>query len=183
MPSANPRDDRTRKVISSILRSGAAKNTGGQPSPVFVEAAQALQAIEGKHRLTLAERIELRNALARELVDLVEARAPALPLLPEKAPELWSEREGRKENPVAFIRRVYAPWLKRGLVRSDLRALDPPLYQALAVWMYRHPDDQFPELDSPLESIVRGLDDVMHAAVTAPRGRQRRAKLPHLRGK
>ncbi len=84
-------------------------------------------------------------ALLRELAATYEDREQAPPL-PEKAPELWSEREGRNENPVAFIRRVYAPWLGRGLIRPHVKALDPALYNAFNVWCHRNPDDTLPEL-------------------------------------
>jgi hypothetical protein len=51
------------------------------------------------------------------------------PALPEKAPEIYRERKpreelnGRKENIVQFIERVYAPWCEI-LTRADLRRLD-----------------------------------------------------------
>lgn len=83
--------------------------------------------------------------LLRELAATYEdAEQP--PPLPDKAPELWSEREGRSENPVAFIRRVYAPWLGRGLIRPHVKALDPALYNAFNVWCHRNPDEALPEL-------------------------------------
>jgi hypothetical protein len=64
------------------------------------------------------------------------------PTLPEEAPEKWSERTtGRAENPVAFIRRVYAPWLGKGLTRAHLSKIDYALYQAHAKWQERHPND------------------------------------------
>jgi len=83
--------------------------------------------------------------LLRELAATYEDMEQAPPL-PAKAPELWSEREGRSENPVAFLRRVYAPWLGRGLIRPHVKALDPGLYNAFNVWCHRNPDDTLPEL-------------------------------------
>ncbi len=65
-------------------------------------------------------------------------------LHPQKAPELWSERCGRKENPIEFITRVYEPWFERGLRRSHLLTLDRPLYTALGVWLHRHPEAKLP---------------------------------------
>lgn len=53
--------------------------------------------------------------------------------LPEQAPELYKDRDNRKEKPDAFIRRVYARWLSipGGLPRPILRELDEPLYRAI----------------------------------------------------
>ncbi|MFN3625453.1 MAG: hypothetical protein ACK4TP_15485 [Hyphomicrobium sp.] len=164
-------------MLDKILRARAAKRVGGK-SPALAAAAQALEAVESKYQLGLIERVELRNALVQELMELVHSKAPAQSARPQAAPELWSQREGRKENPVAFIRRVYAPWLSRGLVRGDLRSLDPPLYQALAVWMHRHPEEKFAELDSPFEGVS---NPTMHsgAAIAAhlAKPRPKRAKL------
>lgn len=66
--------------------------------------------------------------------------------LPRTTPEQWSNRSSRKESPPAFIRRVYGEYLHGGFTRAMLRSLDRPLYQALAVWELRHPDDQLNEL-------------------------------------
>ena len=183
MPGTDPREFRARKVIDKVLRARADTQEGGRRSPAFAEAAEALSAIESAHHLGVTERIELRKALVAELVDLVEAKAPALKPLPSYAPELWSDRVGRKENPVAFVRRVYAPWLNRGLVRGDLRALDPSLYQALAVWMHRHPDEPFSELESPYDHIGRDLDEALTRYFTKHRKIEPRAKRPHRRVK
>lgn len=60
---------------------------------------------------------------------------------PSEAPERWSDRVGRKENPPAFIRRVYRDYLQGGFTRATLRRLDPELYGALVVWEHRHPHD------------------------------------------
>ena len=113
-------------------------------TPAFQEASRALDRIESKHGLRVADRLKLREQLSFEMMLRLSE-----PELPKKAPELWSDRIGRKENPVAFIRRVYAPWVGRGLQRSHLHSLDLPLYTALAVWLHRHPEIDFPELSSP----------------------------------
>lgn len=86
---------------------------------------------------------------------------PSLPL-PATAPEQWSKREGRKENPVKFIRRVYGPWLGRGLMRAHLRELDQPLYRAYAVWLHRNPDDviaELPDVADVTDSLIAQLPD------------------------
>lgn len=66
--------------------------------------------------------------------------------LPDAPPERWSDRKGRKENAPTFVRRVYGQYLHGGFTRAMLRDLDMPLYQALAIWERRHPDDQLYEL-------------------------------------
>jgi hypothetical protein len=116
-------------------------------SVLYREAALALDRIETRHDLSMHDRIALREALAQHArVFQATGGDEPDPCLPGEAPERWSERDGRKENPIAFIRRVYAPWLNRGLTRAHLLAIDRPLYTALAVWMHRHPDEEFPEL-------------------------------------
>lgn len=110
------------------------------------EAVEALEGVETDYGLNADQRKALETQLQKELTKRIAAQRVERERLPETAPELWSNREGRKENPVVFIRRVYARWLGRGLKRGDIRALDQPLYQALAVWMHRHPNEEFAEL-------------------------------------
>ncbi len=163
-------DSRTRRLVEKFL-SGRAEDSGPRSQwPALAEAAKALGAIEDEHRLTIIERIELRRTLAEQLVALAETAAKSQEPLPVEAPELWSDREGRKENPIAFIRRVYYPWLFRGLTRGDLRRLDPPLYQALAVWMHRHPDEDVPEFSSPIGGILeyRSLPRLSRGGIPKP---------------
>jgi hypothetical protein len=140
---ARPSDRDQREADLFRLRSSA----------LFREAATALDRIETKHDLSMESRIALRQALAQHASDFLATGGAAEPDLPSKPPERWSRREGRKENPVAFIRRVYAPWLNRGFTRSHLLALDRSLYSALGVWLHRHPDVEFPELITPAEDL------------------------------
>lgn len=58
---------------------------------------------------------------------------------PETAPELYKNREDRKEKPDDFVRRVYADYLGKGLLRPHLKALDLGAYQAL--YKRGFPDD------------------------------------------
>lgn len=51
--------------------------------------------------------------------------------MPATAPANWLDRANRDENPVEFIRRVYGPWLGKGLSRPSIRRLDKSLYLAL----------------------------------------------------
>lgn len=53
--------------------------------------------------------------------------------LPEEPPELFADRPAqgsKREHVLDFIKRVYGPFLGRGLSKSDLRKLDPQLYRA-----------------------------------------------------
>lgn len=64
--------------------------------------------------------------------------------LPASAPALWSERRtGRKVSPADFVREYYDEWLGKGLTRAHVKKLDLPLYNALAKWITRHPEDDF----------------------------------------
>lgn len=62
-------------------------------------------------------------------------------------PPLWSNAEARgKHNPASFVRAHYGTWqddtwIADGLTKPDLRQYDPALYQALATWERRHPED------------------------------------------
>ncbi|MGE3712117.1 MAG: hypothetical protein AB7G35_20925, partial [Hyphomicrobiaceae bacterium] len=144
-----PQADREADDLEWPLDQREADKIRLRASPLFREAAAALDRIETKHDLDMESRIALRQALTQHARDFVASGGAAEPDVPDTAPERWSRREGRKENPVAFIRRVYAPWLNRGLTRAHLLTLDRALYSALAVWMHRHPETEFPELISP----------------------------------
>ena len=73
----------------------------------------------------------------------------------------WNDRRERgygwKANVFEFIRDTYEPWLGKGMMQSDLKDVDPPLYNALRNRLYTqrklNPDvDPMPEwLDLPTE--------------------------------
>lgn len=134
------------------------------------------------HRLNGAE---AAIVLAQLLVEAGEHPA-ASALLPAEAPELWSDRTGRKENPVDFVRRVYGPWLDYGLERSHLFSLDRPLYTALGVWMHRHPEDGMPKGNRVRERVSEALAEHCRTGALpsiAPRPRLRfrvRRRVPGL---
>ena len=112
----------------------------------------AFEEVANRYELDVPYRITLLRFLLKEYQvsdDPADSEVP----LPDAAPELWSGREGRKENPIAFIQRVYAPWLGRGLNRAHIRNLDLPLYRALSVWVHRHPKQEMSELPSISQSI------------------------------
>lgn len=71
--------------------------------------------------------------------------APAPLFLPEKAPVLWNRDTPVRDVP-DFIKEHYQPWLRddgSGIVRTDLKQLDPDLYEALNGYLknYKLPDD------------------------------------------
>ena len=178
-PSVHPGVDEALVWLRGVNAASSADYKQHAP-PLFREAARALDRIESKHGLSVRERATLREALLNEMRQIAAAGAPLRPELPSEAPELWADRKGRKENPVASIRRVYGRWLGRGLTRSHLRTLDLALYQAFAVWMHRHPDQAFPETSIYEPGSGAALQEY---ASRPPRSKTRRPKLPHLRRK
>jgi hypothetical protein len=54
--------------------------------------------------------------------------------LPKVAPALFVERHNKKETPVAFIKRIYGPWLPNKLSTDLIRRLDFSLYTAYYRW-------------------------------------------------
>jgi hypothetical protein len=124
------------------------------------------------HRL---DETEAATVLAKLILEVGIDPADAA-LHPQKAPELWSERTGRKENPLQFITRVYKPWFKRGLRRSHLLTLDPPLYTALGVWLHRHPEAKLPTACRIGDKALAMLADDK-----APSERQAVSRMPHAR--
>ena len=116
--------------------------------------------------LTIVEKVE---PLLRELALLLRAELASNPLglenallfveglrscvliasatpapLPAEPPALWLKRSNRKEAPIDFISREYAPWLGKGLSRPHIRQLDKSLYLALYKWLSgggKLPDD------------------------------------------
>jgi hypothetical protein len=95
-----------------------------------------------------------RMAALRELLQVYEGSSASVQPMPSKAPQLWTERDpALKENPAAFTRRVYGPWIGTGFTRPQLRALDDALYHALSVWEHRHPEDAIKDLPTLAEVI------------------------------
>lgn len=124
------------------------------------------------HRLN---ETEAATVLAKLILEVGIDPADAA-LHPQKAPELWSERCGRKENPIEFITRVYEPWLERGFRRSHLLTLDRPLYTALGVWLHRHPEARLPTACRLGDKALAVLADD-----NAPSERQALPRSPHFR--
>lgn len=69
--------------------------------------------------------------------------------VPKVAPVLWKDRPSKEStSPVQWILDHYGnrsgdrkTWDPRGLTRADVGKLDPPLYNAYAQWIRRHPTD------------------------------------------
>ena len=107
--------------------------------------------------------------------------------LPASAPELWRERDlNRRENPIQFVRRVYASHLAKRMTRKHLRKIDPDLYRALTVWETRHPDQTVKELVKLKDSVDEGIavlsaifsPDELTRLATILQARYRRARTP-----
>ena len=114
-------------------------------------AKTAFEEVADRYELDLPHRITLLRFLLKEYKAGDDTAIYGF--IADAAPELWSGREGRKENPVAFIQRVYAPWLGHRFIRAHIRNLDLPLYRALSVWVHRHPEQEMSELPSISQSI------------------------------
>lgn len=103
--------------------------------------------------LTLADRIRSIRLTERADAQAVtsigtERIIPALPTAADFAndPKMtWAGRDKeqrivgedgvlRKENPLDFVRRVYAPWLGHGLTLAQIN-IDPSLYMGIMNWM------------------------------------------------
>jgi hypothetical protein len=107
------------------------------------------------NEVKLATLLGLHATVAR-LVDEVS------PSVPKGAPELFSGRTDRRENPVGFIKRVYAQWLGRGLTMAHIRQLDYKLYQSLRVWLHhngRPHDFDLPTKKRRNDMLMRALGD------------------------
>ena len=106
---------------------------------VTADIRAAFQKAIAAEDLSPADAVHVLSSLLVEALDAT-IHGEAAFTLPDTAPELWENRIGRKENPITFTKRVYAPWLGKGLQRSHLLTLDKTLYSALGVWLHRHPE-------------------------------------------
>lgn len=97
-------------------------------------------------------------------------RAPGLP---DKAPLLWASGRIGSEDPVSFIRRVYAPWLGHGLTRAHIRRFDPQLYSNFHRWVGVHgtPDDfHLPTLKQQNDEILARFEEAAAKGSLQPDG-------------
>ncbi|MFZ4808237.1 MAG: hypothetical protein ACOYLQ_13350 [Hyphomicrobiaceae bacterium] len=89
------------------------------------------------------------------------------PPLPDTAPEAWAGRDlNRRETAPDFIRRVYGPWIGRGLTRKLVKQRDPDLYRALSVWLTRHPDDAITQVLPKQSELLDDLIDRLSSEFT-----------------
>lgn len=61
------------------------------------------------------------------------AKVMALSDVPARTPEFYQDRTDKSETALAFVKRVYAPWIGKGFTVNILRRLDEPAY-----WAYRN---------------------------------------------
>jgi len=139
----------------------------------FIEKKKVIAAIKSAQVALEFDQAESRKFMVEIYTELFERREPTRP---EAAPELYAKRRNIHENPADFIKRVYAPWLGKGLVWRDLYHLDRKLYQSFNVWRGKHgmPED----LDLPTRSeVTTRLIEEMGGDVAAPNRSIRAASL------
>lgn len=112
----------------------------------FIDASRAsignaIDALAASADIDIADRLASLTALHAQLVSKLQELSSLN--LPDKAPELWVERERKSENPAEFIRRVYARYQIKGAPRAVFRKLDRKLHKALTDWLRYNtmPDD------------------------------------------
>jgi hypothetical protein len=74
-------------------------------------------------------RVKIRYTLSE--IDSRASDNDDLAKVPRTAPLLFKDRENVDEDPLSFTARVYSEWLWKSIARSDIRRLDPQLYNAL----------------------------------------------------
>jgi hypothetical protein len=74
-------------------------------------------------------RVKIRYALSE--IDSPDFDNHNLGGVPKTAPRLFKDRENMEEDPLSFTARIYSKWLWKSIARSDIRRLDPQLYNAL----------------------------------------------------
>lgn len=137
--------DRQRLVVEGGL--GRTKDSADTEPAAGSPADDAATLVAELTRTPTTDRVRMRAILQRLLAIYPPEQTPPAPALPDKAPELWVERDlNRRENAPQFIRRVYGGWLGKGLARKDISRLDGDLYKALSVWLSRHKDDEIAQL-------------------------------------
>jgi hypothetical protein len=92
----------------------------------------AFELMKGNRSVDKATVEQLRQVRVRVRLALSEIRnRSSKTTLPTRPPELWRERLDQYEDPIAFTKRVYMPWIDKGLFRSHIKQLDKPLYEAI----------------------------------------------------
>ena len=138
----------------------------------FIEKKKVIGAIKTSLAALKLDDSDSRKFLVEIYTDLFETQ----PLhRPEQPPELFAKRTNRKENPADFIKRVYAPWLGKGLTRRDLFHLDRKLYYSFNVW--RHEHGMPADLDLPTRAEVTERLIASMGEVSAPNRSIRASRL------
>lgn len=141
---ASPAD---RRRLISEGASGKTQSSAASAPEESLAGDRAKALVAELARTPTADRPRMRGILLQLLALYPPEPEEHSAALPDQAPELWVERDlNRRENAPQFIRRVYAPWLGRGLARKDISRLDGDLYKALSVWLSRHKDDEIAQL-------------------------------------
>lgn len=90
---------------------------------------------------------------------------------PVEAPELYQPKSGpRTENVIAFIRRVYGPYLDGRFTRGHLRRLDEKCYNALRRWLLKNDmpaDMNLPKSKERYQAVMDTLTDDQKEAILA----------------
>jgi len=61
--------------------------------------------------------------------------------VPQKAPEIYKDRANKDETALEFIKRVYKPWLNKGLSHNQLNHIDTSAYYAYRNYTKYHAID------------------------------------------
>jgi hypothetical protein len=105
-----------------------------------VALSEQLQRFEEDPALPHQEKLVTLNAVLADLMGVVDRLSrPA----PERAPERWASRDAQKSNEGidAFIARVYASFVPRGMTMAHLRRTDPQAHRAWYDW-HRLPENR-----------------------------------------
>lgn len=107
--------------------------------PVSVEADRRRRLVIPRGRLKDQKRLRIDEAKRLLENSSEEALDDCLYLLrrdaiPRTAPERYADRADKDEDAVAFVGRVYGPWLTGEFTKADLRRLDRQAYAALSNW-------------------------------------------------
>jgi hypothetical protein len=127
------------KQTTKSSRSRGALDVGDPAGPTnalanLYRAAAVVQfaRLEEDPTLSHQEKLLALYKVFESLVDVINRlSSPA----PEKAPELWSERDSQSsENINDFILRVYSDYIPRGMTMAHLSHLDPQGHRAWYDW-------------------------------------------------
>jgi hypothetical protein len=109
----------------------------GSPARVVADlyraaASQQFAHLEADQTISDEDKLATLYKVFENLVEVINRiSSPA----PEKAPELWIERDPRRGEGIdTFIRRTYAPYILRGMTMADLSRLDLRAYHAWYQW-------------------------------------------------